>query len=251
MRGHVQKISLCSFLSYLRCFQFPFLSSRERPWTLCLISYSYANWPPSGHGENKGTVFFRGGAVDFMILNVHPSIQSFPSTNFRVLIPRLRWKRWIFSSSNLDHPFTTQSESETSLRSRDSVFRVQVLPFPPLKSFLWTTLSVKCFLALLIEKIMPIDWHLTIRQGHFLPTFETLCLLFMSSSFNSCILIGEGVQNIHHGTLRLFHSNTYHAIWPKKSGCKKSDSPLKVCWPLVLFIIRSFCACRAELWPDS
>ena len=52
-----RKFPCVLFLSYFRCFQFPSLSSRERPWTLCLISYSYANWPPSGHGENKGTVF--------------------------------------------------------------------------------------------------------------------------------------------------------------------------------------------------
>ena len=127
MRGHVQKISLCSFLSYLRCFQFPFLSSRERPWTLCLISYSYANWPPSGHGENKGTVF-QGRRCGFYDSKCPSFNSEFPEYKFSS--PEMKKVDSFETEFWPSLKFKTESESEMSLRSRDSVFRVQVSLFP-------------------------------------------------------------------------------------------------------------------------
>ena len=76
---------------------------RKFPCVLFCHTYDAFNFPLSHPGSGRGLCvsfltptqidprvdmgrtrerFFRGGAVDFMILNVHPSIQSFPEYKF-------------------------------------------------------------------------------------------------------------------------------------------------------------------------
>ena len=129
--------------------------SRKFPCVLFCHTYDAFNFPLSHPGSGRGLCvsfltptqidprvdmgrtrerIFRGGAVDFMILNVHPSIQSFPSANFPVLIPRLRWKRWILSrpSPSLDHPWSSRpSQSLRRVLDRETRYFESKSPFSP------------------------------------------------------------------------------------------------------------------------